>query len=292
MRMRSQQRKCIATKAGASLALLFAATFANAASIGTVTELDGNVLVSRANGSVKVLGVGSAIEQGDVLTSRSQTYVTLKLPDDSSVTLGPDTNLKLERYVFHNDTPDNDGALFALAKGSVRITTARLGTRSGDTFTIATPTSTVDIRRASVVLEYVPAARAQVAWNDAGLQDAGQPKMIAAGYMRDDASGFVRTSTNHANAWQLAQIVPQAPSGLTPGLYVQVLDGVINVSNAGGSQIFNPGQFGYTPNLQQPPIIVPQNPGLKFEPPPSFSTTTGPQTTGPSKGNAVDCIVR
>ena len=49
------QRRCTAIKAGVSLALLFLARLANAASIGTVTELEGNVLVTRANGSVKVL---------------------------------------------------------------------------------------------------------------------------------------------------------------------------------------------------------------------------------------------
>src|SRR5690349_19351290 len=99
--MKNLQRKCIATKAGVSLALLFIATLANAASIGTVTELDGNLLVSRGSGLVKVLNVGSAIEPGDVLTSRSQTYVTVTLADDSAITLGPDTNLKVERYAFH-----------------------------------------------------------------------------------------------------------------------------------------------------------------------------------------------
>lgn len=290
--MTSQQRKRTATKAGISLALLFAATFADAASIGTVTELDGNLLVARANGSVKVLGVGSAIEQGDVLTSRSQTYVTLTLADDSSVTLGPDTNLKVERYVFYKHSPDHDGALFALAKGSVRITAGLLGTRNGDTVALTTPTSTLDIRGASVVVEYVPSDRAQVAWHDMKARDPRQSDMLPVSYVPDAASGFVRTA-GHANTLQLAQLAapPVSIGGLAPGLYVQVLDGMINVTNAGGSQIFNAGQFGFTPTVQQPPVIVPQNPGLTFAPPSSFSNTTAPQAGSP-KNNTVDCIVR
>src|SRR4051794_30206215 len=93
-RMR-QPRKCIAIEVSVLLALLFTATAANAAPIGTVTELDGTLLVTRADGSVKVLGVASAIEQGDILGSRKQTYATLTLLDNSLVTLGPDTNLKI-----------------------------------------------------------------------------------------------------------------------------------------------------------------------------------------------------
>jgi hypothetical protein len=284
------QRNSIATKAGVSLALLLIATVANAASIGTVTELDGNLLVSRANGSVKVLGLGSAIEQGDVLTSRSQTYVTLTLADDSAVTLGPDTNLK----VFYKHTPDNDGALLALGKGSVRITTGLLGTRSGDAFTLATPTSTLDIRGASAVVEYVPTDRAQLTGRNTGPRDPRQSNMVAVRYSPDAAYGLVRTA-GHTNALRLAQVAAPGPTvgSRAPGLYVQVLDGMIHVTNAGGSQNFSAGQFGFTPNFMQPPVVLPRNPGLQFSPPVSFSSTTTPQSaTGPVKSNQVDCEVR
>ena len=59
---------------------------------------------------------------------------------------------------------------------------------------------------------------------------------------------------------------------------------MINVSNAGGSQNFAAGQFGFTPSFQQPPVILPANPGMQFTPPPSFSSTTGSQgSTGGSQ---------
>ncbi|HEY4365705.1 MAG TPA: FecR domain-containing protein [Steroidobacteraceae bacterium] len=288
------QRKCIATKAGVSLALLCIATLANAAPIGTVTELDGNLLVSRANGSIKVLGLGSSIEQGDVLSSTSETYATLALADNSSITLGPETNLKLERYVYNKDTADSDGALFALAKGSVRIVTGLLGTRSGDTFTLATAASTFDIRGASVVVDYVPDQHAKLAWRDSGLRD---PNTVAVVYTPDAAPGPVRTA-GHANTLQLAQGIPMptSPAGgsRAPGLYVQVLDGLISVTNSAGAQTFQAGQFGFVANFNMPPVIVPKNPGLIFSPPPVFSrnTTPGAPTTGTTKSKTVDCEVR
>jgi len=68
---------------------------------------------------------------------------------------------------------------------------------------------------------------------------------------------------------------------------------MINVTNGGGSQNFTAGQFGFTPGFNQPPVILPNNPGLQFTPPPSFSNTGGSQngTVGAKAGN-VDCIVR
>jgi hypothetical protein len=81
--------------------------------------------------------------------------------------------------------------------------------------------------------------------------------------------------------------------GLPPGLYVQVIDGLINVTNKGGTQNFAAGQFGFTPNPIQPPVIVPKNPGLLFAPPPAFSLPP-PTTTADSgaKAKTVDCEVR
>jgi len=101
----------------------------------------------------------------------------------------------------------------------------------------------------------------------------------------------------------IAQYVPpEAPAGrattpLAPGLHVSVSDGAIVVTNSGGSLGFSAGQFGYVPNVNQPPVIVPNNPGLQFVPPPSFGNGTG---AGPESGaggppgpsGAVDCVVR
>jgi hypothetical protein len=87
---------------------------------------------------------------------------------------------------------------------------------------------------------------------------------------------------------------PAVPA-LAPGLHVAVQEGMIVVTNAGGAQNFPAGQFGFVPSVHQPAIVVPQNPGLKFAPPPSFGGSAG----GPlaSQGAAAqqggtDCIVR
>jgi hypothetical protein len=288
------RRKCTAIEASVLL-VLFTATAASAASVGTVTDLDGNLLVSRANGSVKVLAAGSAIEEGDILTSRKQTYATLTLADHSSVTLGPDTDLKVQRFVF-DETPSNDGALFALAKGSVGITAGVLGTRSGDAFELTTPSATIDMRGASVVVNYVaPTDRASVAWRETEPHDDRLLNMVAVNYSPAADAGFVRT-VSPSNTLRLAQLAtPKAPgtAGLAPGLYVQVIDGLIHVSNPAGTQSFAAGQFGFTPTVRAPPIVVPNNPGMMFTPPPSFSTSSQFQTTSSgSKPKTVDCEVR
>lgn len=82
---------------------------------------------------------------------------------------------------------------------------------------------------------------------------------------------------------------------LPSGLYVDVADGKIVVTNQGGSQILGAGQFGHVQSLTAPPVILPQNPGVStFTPPPALSGSgKGPAAAaggGQDKGN--DCEVR
>lgn len=87
---------------------------------------------------------------------------------------------------------------------------------------------------------------------------------------------------------------PPVPGARAPGLYVQVIDGLIHVTNPSGTQNFSAGQFGYTASSIQPPVVVPKNPGIQFTPPPAFNTPTAPghASTSTAKSNAVDCEVR
>jgi hypothetical protein len=80
--------------------------------------------------------------------------------------------------------------------------------------------------------------------------------------------------------------------GRAPGLYVQVIDGLVHLSNNSGAANFAAGQFGYVPSVQMPPVILPQNPGLQFSPPPAFNSSSSQPSSGPPTGNAVDCEVR
>lgn len=88
-------------------------------------------------------------------------------------------------------------------------------------------------------------------------------------------------------------VVEWAPPA--PGLYLQVLDGAIVVANGGGALDFQAGQFGYVSPFARPPVLVPQNPGLQFTPPPAFGAGPGEPLAGGSQvqvPSTVDCVVR
>ncbi|MYM66188.1 iron dicitrate transport regulator FecR [Pseudoduganella sp. FT55W] len=285
-----QLKNSTAIKALLFLLLCWTAGASWAAQVaGTVVQLSGPLLAKKADGAVRILSMKSEVESGDTLVTEKNTYAMVKFIDNSEITLKPSTTFKVENFSYDAGKPDGDNASFNLVKGGLRSVTGLLGKRNKEKFAMKTPSATIGIRGTTFIAEWVEptaeeaaravaqAAAARQAWLMASTAAVGdsypvQPLMLVQGPI----------------------VPPQSPSGLSPGLYVQVIDGLIQLSNRGGTLQFSAGQFGFTPSFTQPPVIVPQNPGLKFTPPPAFSSSSGPQSNNnsSSKSNSVDCEVR
>jgi len=277
-----QLKKCTAIKALLLLATLCWGIPAWAVVAGTVVQLSGPLIAKKADGGLKILSMKSEVESGDTLVTEKNTYAMIKFIDNGEITLKPSTTFKIDDYAYDAGKPDGDSASLSLVKGGLRSITGLLGKRNKERFALKTPTATIGIRGTTFIVDYVEPSEQAVAasrlayWmaSTAALGDSGVPGVVPL---------------------QLAQnTAPPTPAnGMNPGLYVQVLDGVINLTNGGGTQNFSAGQFGFTPGFQQPPVILPSNPGLQFTPPPSFSApTSGTSGSSSSKSAAVDCIVR
>jgi len=281
-------RKCTATKVLLFLASLLAAASAWAGEVaGTVVNLSGPLLARKPDGSVKALSVKSSVEQGDTLVSEKDTYARIKFIDNSEITLRPNSQFKIESFSFDEGQPEKDSAVFNLVKGGLRAVTGTLGKRNHERFGLNTPTATIGIRGTIFIAEYIPPTEPSVAAFGRASLAAASPDIFGVGLTMTDAP-------LNTMPLQLAQITGSGGiEGRAPGLYVQVLDGMINLRNQGGSLNFSAGQFGYTPSMTQPPVVLPQNPGIHFQPPPVFqSSSTSQSGTTATKSSEVDCEVR
>ena len=268
--------------AAAALAGMLLAGAAEAGQVvGTVTDISGPMVARRVDGTIKALSAQSPVEQGDTLVTEKGTYARIKFVDNGEITLRPNTQFKIQNFSYEAAKPESDSAFFTLLKGGLRSITGLLGKRNKEKFGLNTPTATIGIRGTTFLAEYVEPSKEQVA--------AYQRSLVAD---LETQNGGSRTDAPQASRpLQLAQNTGGGEGGMPPGLYVQVLDGVINLKNDGGSQNYTAGQFGFTGGFKQPPIILPNNPGIQFNPPPSFSNTGGTQNGGAKPGE-VDCIVR
>lgn len=276
-------RKHTAIKALAFAVLLGAASLGWAAQVaGRVTNLSGPLIAKKADGKVKVLAVKSEVEEGDTLVSEKNTYAQIRFVDNSEITLRPGTTFTVESFAYEEGKPDGDKATFNLVKGGLRSVTGLLGKRNKEKFAMKTQGATIGIRGTTFIAQWVePPAATSLASNQAWLEAS----VAAVG----------NAGVADVKPLQLAQTppIPAPGGGLVPGLHVSVIDGQINLTNRGGTQNFVAGQFGYVPSVNQPPVVVPNNPGLQFQPPPTFNTSSGSQGSNvQQQSKAVDCEVR
>jgi hypothetical protein len=309
----SLSKNYIAIKTLLLIVLLGAGALAYAGVAGTVINVSGPLLAKKFDGTVKILARKSEVEEGDTLVSEKNTYARIRFIDNSEITLRPSSQLKIDSFSYDEAKPENDSAFFSLLKGGLRSITGALGKRNREKVGLNTPTATIGIRGTTYIVQYIPPEEAsgQAAANATAVARADYLfASVAALAQSDDlanvnAENARRTISDAPSVvygsgvipLQLAQNTPNTPGagGLAAGLYVHVIDGVINLTNRGGSQSFSAGQFGYTPSIIKPPVIVPVNPGIQFTPPPVFSSYVGPQGdagAGESKPKTVDCEVR
>lgn len=127
-----------------------AADFTWAANAGTVTHLSGTLSVTKTDGSARILSRRSEVAPGDVLATQRDSYAQINFTDGSSMTLRPNTQMKIEDYRFSEERPQEDGSFFRLLKGGLRTVTGLIGKRGNqDAYRIGTSTATIGIRGSS-----------------------------------------------------------------------------------------------------------------------------------------------
>ncbi|MFZ6873614.1 FecR family protein [Undibacterium sp. Di27W] len=277
-----------------SCALGFAAQIA-----GTVTHLSGPLIAKKADGTVKVLSLQSAIEQGDTLVAEKDTYARIKFADNSEIVLRPNTQIKIDQFSFEEDKPNNDGFTMTLIKGGLRAVTGLLGKRNKERFGLNTPTASIGIRGTTFIAEYIPPDGNLAAYNMATTAALQVPTGTGNKTIRSDIDVPVaailplQLAANEEPGNRAGGAGSAGGAGRAPGLYVQVLDGTIFLRNSTGSLDVTAGQFGFAISFTKPPIILPNNPGMQFSPPGSFPANQSQENANnESKSGSLICEVR
>jgi hypothetical protein len=237
-----------------------------------VINLSGPLFAVAGDGARRVLSVGSHVEAGETLITEAKTYAQVRFIDKGVVTLRPSTQFKIESFAFDEQAPEKDTAVFGLLKGALRSVTGLVGKRGNqDAYKMNTATATIGIRGTDYIATFVPAEETAVSLAPYALPLLASLDPSWTGDTMSDvpAGGLIDSAA--MQPFLLAQAGP--PANLPPGLYVQVLGGQIQMSNGAGTQLFSAGQFGFTASFTQPPVVLPQNPGIQFTPPPSFQQT-------------------
>lgn len=125
-----------------TLLLLFASfLFAN---IGTVSLVEGKATILR-NGQTLGANMGDKIENKDVISTQVNSKIKITFIDNTIVTIGKESSLNIEEYIFNTSTKEAKTELNVL-KGAFHTITGEIGKANPDKFKLKTKSASIGIR--------------------------------------------------------------------------------------------------------------------------------------------------
>ncbi len=133
-----------------SLLLFPAVSFAEY--VGSFSRIEGRVDLLRAGATAVVRArQGDGVSNGDIIRTKSDGRAEILFKDDTTVTVAPESRLKIDEYTFNPDNSRNKGIL-SLLRGKLRAAVSKVKAGlipvsiGASTFNINTPTTVAGVR--------------------------------------------------------------------------------------------------------------------------------------------------
>jgi len=119
---------------------------ANAAEAGKFQFVIGDIKVVSAAGAERTPVKGEAFNSGETIITGASGSAQIRMTDGGLVAVRPDTQMKLDQYVFNGREDGSERKLVSLIKGGFRAITGLIGNRNKQNYKILTPSATIGIR--------------------------------------------------------------------------------------------------------------------------------------------------
>jgi FecR protein len=119
------------------------------ARVGVTSGADGDPLGKPPNENERILRIGIDVQANELITTAGNDRAHLVFIDGSSLTVGPNARLTIDRFVFDPSTQKGELAINA-SKGVLRLVGGKISKTNA--ITITTPSSTIGIRGGITIL--------------------------------------------------------------------------------------------------------------------------------------------
>jgi len=121
-----------------------------AAKVGVTSATDGDPLGKPPTEAERVLRIGIDVQANELITTNANDRAHLVFLDGSSLTVGPNAQLTIDKFVFDPSTKTGELAINA-SKGVLRLVGGKIS--KGSPITITTPSSTIGIRGGITIMD-------------------------------------------------------------------------------------------------------------------------------------------
>gem|GEM_PF-5935479 len=126
------------------LMILFFSTMLYA-SIGRITSLEGHASILRNNEVISIV-MGNDIEKKDIISTEINSKVKITLNDNTIISIGKESTLNIEEYVFDTENTDSSTTELNFVKGAFHTITGQIGKINPSKFKLKTKSATIGIR--------------------------------------------------------------------------------------------------------------------------------------------------
>jgi hypothetical protein len=130
------------------------ASAAFAADAGAITQVTGNVTITGANNVTRKAASKDKVQSGDTIATEAKSEMLIKMADDSSIVLRPNTRFQITEYKY--DKAPTDSSLVTLLRGTARMVTGLIGRRHAANVRVNTITATIGIRGTDFEVAVIP----------------------------------------------------------------------------------------------------------------------------------------
>lgn len=219
----------------------------------------GELFATDGQGRKRALANGAAVYPGELVQTGPGARGVLAFRDESRLSLGANTQFKLESFVFDQKDPAEGRFLVTLLQGSMRALTGLIGRANHRNVGFVTPTATIGIRGTGLDLDCSAAAACSFfTWlgtievtptGETALQvlQAGQGLYVGRDGMRPLAAPTLddlpRPDNVQVNMQQLFSAGDVGPD--EEGLYVFVRDGHVQITSSSEVLDLGRGETGF-----------------------------------------------
>ncbi len=114
------------------------------ASVGKITIVSGDVVLTKAGKSTKVVS-GSTLDEKDQVSTKAGASAQIVFKDGTAISLGASSIFRVDEYLY-DEASSKGSAKFGVSEGAFRAITGKIGKVAPDKFKLDTRTATIGIR--------------------------------------------------------------------------------------------------------------------------------------------------
>ena len=223
-----------------------------------LVAVQGDIYAADGAGVRRRMVDGASVYPGEVVQTGAASKVVLAFRDESRLTLGANTQFRVDSFVFDNQNPTEGKFLVTLLRGSLRALTGLIGKSNTRNVGFTTPTATIGIRGTGLDMDCSEADCSFFTWlgtievaphGQTALQtlQAGQGLFVGKSGIRPltapTLDNLPRPDSVPVNVQQLFASGSVSPND--EGLFVFVRDGHIEIVSTKEALQLGRGETGY-----------------------------------------------